>query len=276
MGIAGKLSRGQGTGDMRYGRKHAIWRGWLAAACLLVTGPVAAAPESRIESEVAAVEAAAEDAYIQALAHFDQAMAQAPRDASVAVERCEFIQRHTDPESGRYLPRAEADAEACDRSLDAWATAPETQVYRFEQDWDDEARKRGDALLARAESWPPALRRRLAAGLADRYRYAEDADARAQELAILAADLGDGSYVASAVAALAKTGKTKRALALLDRAPPADSDWGASERVRAALDLPLDDAARRELQRQQKAGWQSPLSASSVRWPSRTSGAKGI
>jgi membrane protease YdiL (CAAX protease family) len=238
---------------MRYGTMRAIARGWVAAY-LLAAWPVGADTGSRVEQEVATVEAAAESAYAQSLARFDQAMIKAPRDASLAVERCQFIQSHTDPESGRYIERADTDAEACERGLDAWAAAPETQVYRFEQEWGDDARKRGDALLARAESWPPALRRRLAAGLAMRYRYVGGENARGKDLTILAAELGDGEHVGPAVEALAKTGETKRALALLQRAPPAETDWVASGRVRAALDLPLNDAARREMQRQQAAG----------------------
>jgi hypothetical protein len=109
---------------MRYGTMRAIARGWVAA-CLLAAWPVAADTGSRVEQEVATVEAAAESAYAQSLARFDQAMVQAPRDASLAVERCQFIQSHTDPESGRYIERADTDAEACERGLDAWAAAPD-------------------------------------------------------------------------------------------------------------------------------------------------------
>lgn len=76
---------------MRYGRKRATWRDWLTAVCLLAVGQAAAATQSRIESEVAAVEAAAQSAYEQALTRFDETSKQAPA-AAIAVERCEFIQ----------------------------------------------------------------------------------------------------------------------------------------------------------------------------------------
>ena len=239
---------------MQDGKQRAISRGRWVLVCLLGVAPFAAASDSRVEAEVAAVEAAAEGAYAASLARFDQALVEAPRDAALAVERCEFIQRHTDPESGRYLARADADAEDCERKLEAWKDAPETQVFRFEQDWGDDARAAGDALLAKAGSWPPALRQRLASGLADRYRYAEGHEARASELMILAAELGDADNVGTAVEALVEAGNPQRALALLQRAAPADTDWVASGRVRAALALPGRDIALRELRRHVAAG----------------------
>lgn len=234
---------------MRYGVMPAIARGFLVM-CLLATGPLVADEGSRVEEESTGVEAAAEAAYSQALARFDEAIRQSPREAGAAVERCEFILQFTDVEGGWFLERASADAEACEQGLDAWATAPETQVYRFEQDWSDDARKHGDALLERADGWPPKLRQRLVAGLAERYRYAEDGDReRERTVTVLAAELGDAGSIGPAVEALWATGEPERAIALLRRSAPAESDWLATGRVRAALKLPLADAARHELRR---------------------------
>lgn len=233
---------------------RAALRAGLAFICLLLASFAAAADDSRVEAEVAAVDAAMASAYEQALGRFDQAMQQAPRDASLAIARCEFMQRHSDPEGGHYLERAEADLEACERSLDAWAEAPAVLIHRFEQQWGDDAQKAGDALLARSDSWPPALRRRLAAGLAERYRYSDKTRARGNELVILAAELGNGQHVGAAAKALAEAGEEKRAQSLLQNAAPADSDWIASERVRAALALPGSVIALRELQRHMAAG----------------------
>jgi membrane protease YdiL (CAAX protease family) len=231
-------------------RKHAV-ACVIAGLCSLAAPAFAA---TRVEQADKAVDAAMDSAYAQALADFDRAIASNPGDAALAVSRCEFIGQFTDSEGGRYLERAETDLDACNQKLEALAKAPEVQVYDFANDWDDDAMARGDALLAGASHWPLPLRRKLAADLASRYRYKPHVDQHGKQVIIQAAELGDGASIGEAVAALVEAGEATRAQALLDRAPAAESDWTANERVRAALKLPDTRAARNELFRQQKAG----------------------
>ena len=166
------------------------------------------ADAARLEQGVArSSRPGAEAAYVEVLARYLQAEEQAPGDASLVVERCEFVQRHADPESGRYLARTGADAEACERSLDALAESPEVLVYRFEQEWGDEARASGEALLARSTSWPVPLQRRIAAGLVERYRYADDGAERKDELLVAAAELDHGESTGPAAQLLAERGE---------------------------------------------------------------------
>lgn len=245
----GIVRMNSGTGDMRSGGMRVVSRAGLMMSCLLGASHVAAADAARLEQGVAFVEAGAEAAYVEVLARYRQAAEQAPGDASLAVERCEFVQRHADPESGRYLARTGADAEACERSLDALAESPEVLVYRFEQEWGDEARASGEALLARSTSWPVPLQRRIAGGLVERYRYADDGAERKDQLLVAAAELDHGESTGPAAQLLAERGEYERACALLDTAGPAEEDWIASGRVRAALAMPGSAPATRELRR---------------------------
>ena len=232
-----------------------IWKravgGVMACMCLLA-GP--AFGDMRAEQAGKTVDAAIDSAYAQALTDYDQAIEQRPGDAALAVSRCEFIGGFTDSEGARYLERAETDLDKCNESLGPLRDTPEVQVYDFTMDWDGGATQRGEALLGRAEHWPLPLRRKLASDLASRYRYKPNAGERGKKIAIQAAELGDGASISEAVTALVEAGEARRAQALLDRAPAAESDWMASKRVRAALDLPDEQAARKEALREQKAG----------------------
>lgn len=213
-----------------------------------------AGAQARAEQAGKAVDEAMEAAYSQALAEYDQAIAKAPRDAALAVSRCEFIAQFNDEEGGRYLERSGADLEACNGKLDPLRGTPEVQVHDFEGDWEDDALARGDALLATSANWPLPLRRRLATDLAARYRYGHENSERGKQVAIQAAELGDDASIGDAAVALIGDGEIARAQALLDHARPAESDWTAAERVRAAMGLPDKRAARDELLRQQRAG----------------------
>lgn len=229
-------------------------RGCVVVCTLLITGLALA--DTRMEQETRAVDAAFDSAYMQALANFDLDMGESAGDAALAVNRCEFIQQFTDSEGGRYLERAEADLDECNGKLKSLESFPEVQVYDFENDWDDGATQRGEALLAKSAGWPLPLRKKLVADLASRYRYKPGNDDGRKKVIIQAAELGDDASMSEAVAALIEVGEAERAQALLDHAPPARSDWFASKRVRAALDLPDKQAARNELLRQQKANRQ--------------------
>ncbi|MDH5832840.1 type II CAAX endopeptidase family protein [Luteimonas kalidii] len=226
-----------------------VLRAGLVVSCLLAGSYAAAREGSRLEQEVAHVDSATEAAYVEVLARYAQATEPGADDASLIVERCEFIERYSDPEAGRFLARSEADAEACEDSLDALGDAPEVLVHRFERTWDEDARESGEALLARSDTWPMPLRRRMTAALAERYRYADDKQGRRDDLLVAAAELGHGEHVGPAVKAMVETGEYRRATVLLERAGPATDDWIASERVRAALAMPDRAVSLRELQR---------------------------
>jgi membrane protease YdiL (CAAX protease family) len=228
-----------------------IAAGAIACMCLLVPPAFA---DTRAEQASEAVDSATAAAYAQALAEFDQAVAQDPKDAALAVSRCEFIEQFTDSEGGRYLERADGDLDACEQHLETLQDSPEVRIHQLENEWGDEAIEDGRALLSQSAAWSLPLRRKLLESLAMHYRYKADGDPEATEIAIQAAELGDVDSIDEAVAALLRTGDAKRAQALLDHAPPAESDWMASKRVRSAVDMPDVQAARREVQRQQAAG----------------------
>lgn len=229
---------------------------WIAAgaiACLwLLTAPAFA--DTRADQASKAVDDAASAAYAQALVDFDQAVTASPRDAALAVSRCEFIAQFTDSESGRYLERAEDDLGACDSGLKLLQNSPEVRAYQFAHDWGDGAVERGRAMLDKSADWPLQARQQLAKTLAMRLRYGAKRDPDATKVFIQAAELGDVDSIDEAVAALLREGEVKRAQVLLENAPPAENDWMAGKRIRSAVQLPDPQLARRELRRERAAG----------------------
>lgn len=238
---------------------------WLRSSCAAIlvvlawTGcAFAADPASDLTpaSGLERVQAGKADAYHEVLAEFDAAIHASPDDPTLAVSRCQFIGQFTD-EDYEWIESAAADFKACREGVEArWPTDPNVQLFALDQLWGEEATTRGETLLRGADAWPAALRRRLLTRLSEDYDNRDGTSARGGELAVMAAQLGETSRVAAAVAYLAAKGESTPAQALLRQAPAATTAWQASRRVTAALALSDHAAALAELRRYQQADFE--------------------
>lgn len=227
-----------------------------AAVLLLWISGASAAPDSVPTPEAGAneVQARKVEAYRNVLASFDRALQAAPQDAALAVGRCRFIGQYVDDEYGDWVDTAPGEFEACRKGLtEHWKDAPVAQLYALRQLWGEEAVEAGEALVKQSARWPVALRGELLATVSAAQE--EDNPARAGELAVQAVRLGDASRVADAVHHLASQGRHAEAARLLVAASPAEHQYAATARVKAALELPARDAALVELRRYAAADW---------------------
>lgn len=228
-------------------------------ACLLgYAGPVAAqsmAPAgmpASTDDAVARVQAGRTGAYERVLAEYDAAVAAAPSDPAIAVERCRFVSQFTD-EDYDWVERAPGDLENCLRQIDArWPKDPRVRLFRLDQVYGEDAIALGKPWVDEAGAWPVELRRQLFAKLSS--AYGDDDKIHGGDFAVQAAELGDAGSIPAAVERLADAGEAKRAQALLREAKPAASGWTASRRVEAAMKLPDRFAALREMRRYDGAG----------------------
>jgi membrane protease YdiL (CAAX protease family) len=225
----------------------ALGQGSALAQALQAEGVVPDQPTA--DAGLERVRSARLDAYREVLADFDAATRSAPDDVAAAVNRCEYIGKFTDDESGDWLDSAYDDFERCAEDLKAkWPRAPQAQLFALDQLWGKEAVAFGEPLLAAADHWPSAWRKHLFTAMSDAYN-SQDKSQRAGELAVAAARLGEPSCVARAVTYLAGKREFAAAQTLLRSAPAATDAWSASKRVSAAMALPRRDAAREELLR---------------------------
>jgi len=227
----------------------------LVAAAVLVSGCAFAAADNMPSPEhgVEFVREQKAVAYRNVLQRFDIAIQAAPHDATLAVERCTFINRFTD-EDYDPVESAPEDFAACQKWLrQSYADAPEVQLFLQTQLWGEEGTKAGEALLKRSERWPQAVRGAFLAHLSEVHAY-EDNDERAGELAVEASRLGDTSRLDKAIEYLASKKKFAEAGQLLAKAPLGENEWDARSRIEAALKLPDGRVALAELRRSQDAG----------------------
>ncbi|MUV14386.1 CPBP family glutamic-type intramembrane protease [Noviluteimonas gilva] len=148
-------------------RTFGIWLAGLMALGTFVGGARAEAATSIAAREQ--VEAAAATAYRDALARFDAAQAAAPDDVALAIERCTFSDGYTDVEYGTYVESAQADAAACQAQLDKrFPNAPEVVLFKLDRVYGEKDAVQGmERWLPASEQWPPKLRARLYANLAN-------------------------------------------------------------------------------------------------------------
>ena len=177
-------------------------RAWTMVALCWAGTVFAAGPEGppkvpTADQAYASVEGRKAVAYRDALAQFDAAERLAPKDAALAVERCEFIAHFTDEEYD-WIETASDDYDACVASLSKrLPDAPEVALFELENAWGDDAVDRAEALLPRSKSWPAPLRARLLAKLSASLEATDHA--RAGDYALQAAKLGDASELPTAV-----------------------------------------------------------------------------
>lgn len=229
------------------------------AAASLVVG--ASERSEALRDSIEVVDARMDAAYSEVLGRHDADIASNPHDAGRAVARCEFIGAFSDAETGRYVAGAPEAFEACvDGLAESTPGDPLVRVYLFEQGRLADAEGAADTLLADSASWPGDLRKRVAATL---YWETNDDAARAGDLAVTAAQLGDSQLVGRAVRHLAGLGDDATATALLGDSAPAGSNYSATGRVEAALLLAEPGIALAELRRQEAAGRQvdAPMAA---------------
>lgn len=235
-------------------------RAWtMAALCwagtALAAGPGGAQKVPTADEAYASIEARKTVAYRDALAQFDAAQRLAPRDAALAVGRCEFIGYFAD-EDYDWIETASDEYDACVADLSKrLPDAPE--VALFELDYvlgEDDALARAEALLPKSKSWPAPLRARLLAKLSASLPATDQA--RAGDYALQAAKLGDASELPTAVRHLVREKKFDAAMTLLESTPPTDDGSQASARVRVAMELPDTFAPRRVLHAHEHAGVQ--------------------
>ncbi|WP_157981412.1 CPBP family intramembrane glutamic endopeptidase [Cognatilysobacter tabacisoli] len=229
--------------------RTALWRLIASAAFVTVSSAAFAQAAPDPQESVELVKARKADAYREVLQRFDAALQAAPKDAALAVKRCEYIAAFTDEEYGEWVEGAPAELEACQQHLTtAHPRSPEARLYLQQQLWGEEAVEAGEALLKQADAWAPALRAKLLAHLSEMHGY-EDNDARAGELAVQSVGLGDRTRLATAVEYHASQQEYAAGARLLAQAPPADERWIAEGRIKAALALPDGRVALGELRR---------------------------
>lgn len=235
---------------------HVALRTLAAAMLLWVHAGFASEGMPTSETGARQVQARKQAEYRNVVDRFDQAIANAPNDAALAVERCRFIGRYVDDEYGDWVESGAVDFEACQAALrERWSASPVAQMFALEQLWDDEeVVERANELLPHADDWPVPLRRQL-------YTQASQAEEnngsfdRAGALAVEAAKLGEPTRVARAVRFLAGRGEHEQAARLLASVPPAQEQWTARGRVEAAFELTDRKAAVRELARHENDEW---------------------
>lgn len=215
----------------------------LAGACGSFWGVHAHAAESlpRDESAVHAwLEERHSGLYREMLARYDVATRAAPDDAALALARCRLMSAYTDEEFAWLQEAYDALAPCVDDVATRFPDVPEVQLYAFREDWSDDALVRGEALIADSSGWKEDTRRALHAELASRYRIEGD-EKRANELAVVAARLGDPISVPAAARQLIAAGDQAGATALLLETPLPEYDGSLGPRIDAAL--LLDDPA---------------------------------
>jgi len=230
-------------------------RAWLPAMATMLfmsSAAVAATENLSVDGGVRQVAERKLDGYREVLQQFDAAIAAAPDDAALAVQRCDFISAFTDEEYD-WVEAAPDDFDACSAELlQRHGDAPEVHLFQLDQGWGKEALAEGEALLPVATKWPEPMRARLFAKLSEFAQYGSSGN-RAGTYAVQAAELGDSSRIAEAVRHLAREAEQQRAAQLLAAAPAADSEWVASQRINAALELADGSVALAELRRYDRA-----------------------
>ncbi|KGQ20514.1 Abortive infection protein [Lysobacter dokdonensis DS-58] len=179
-------------------RTFGMWGAGLLAL-VMCAGVARAETAPDIKAATAHVEAGAAAAYREQLARFDAAQAAAPDDAALAVARCEFIAQYTDEEYGISVASAPEDFDACEAHvLDRMPNAPEVALFKLDRICVlEKSLAEGERLLKVSTQWPPAMRARLLAKLA------ELDDAKAQRYALDAVRLDANAPVDDATLARA-------------------------------------------------------------------------
>lgn len=232
-------------------------RRWCMAALLLLSGggvahAAAVMPSSGSvpvpdhDQALEAVTNAKETAYREMLARFD---ASESSGAASLVARCRFIGNYTEEDYGDWIASASEDYEAClERLRQRWASAPEAQLFLYQQMWGEDAVAEGAALIDRATAWPTPVRAALYARqslLLDSLQQGE----KAAEMALRAARLGESNSVPLAVDAVLAKRDEAGAARLLRDSPAATDAWRADKRLAAALKIKDARIALEELRR---------------------------
>jgi hypothetical protein len=194
-------------------------------------------------------------AYAKLLSAYDQAQKQLPGDVTLAVARCNLIQRFAWSEDLTWSDVASKDLDACRKRVEQqFPTNPDALLFNLEQRYGKEAASYGEPLVARSAAWTAAQRARLRAALSRAYALLKD-DKRAGEEAVLAARLDpDSRQLTEAVRYLGTHGKVKEGVAMLAASPVAKAAWLEAQRINVAVDALTPAAALDELHRATKAG----------------------
>ncbi|MCT7313276.1 CPBP family intramembrane metalloprotease [Ralstonia sp. CHL-2022] len=204
---------------------------------------------------VAQVQNLERQGYEEMLSAYRQALQESPREASLAIAQCTFIQRFAWAEDSTWSDAASKDFEACQTVLEAqYASDPEASLFPLEHRYGKAAVSYGQLLLARASAWTPAQRARLHAALSKAYGTTQDEQQSGQQ-AVLAVQLDPRSdRLVTAIRHLAKNGEVGYATKLLGVAPLSQNVWQEAMRIKTALEVLPAAAARDELRRAQMAG----------------------
>lgn len=193
--------------------------------------------------------------YREIVATFDAAVRAQPRDAALALARCQFMRNYAWAEDLQWAEKAQSDLTACLQNLKAtFADNPDVSVSLMENVYGKDAVTQGEALLPKARNWPAEYRARLHAALSNAYQATQD-NRNAGVQAVEAAELSpDTPVLLTAVHHLATTGEKTEARRLLMDAPTPKFPWQAIGRINTALDVLPGPTARELLLRMQTAG----------------------
>ncbi len=195
------------------------------------------------------------NSYQQVLDLYRHAQSERPRDASLALAQCKFIERFTWSDDLAWSDLAAKDFEACRTALDKrFSTNPEAALYVLEHRFGADAIAYGAPLVARSNDWDATQRARLHSAISRGYATVRD-ETRAGQEAVLAVQLDPASdRLVDAMRYLAKTGRAQDAGKLLSAAPVAKLPWQEVARIKAAVDILPPSAASDEMHRAQRAG----------------------
>ncbi|CAB3768306.1 CPBP family intramembrane glutamic endopeptidase [Paraburkholderia solisilvae] len=193
-------------------------------------------------------------AYEKMLGAYSAAQQQRPDDVTLALARCNFIQRFTWSEDLAWIDDASHDLDACRAQLEKqFPSNAEALLFNLDHRYGKDATSYGEPLVAQSAGWTSAQRARLHAALSRAYALQKN-DTRAGEEAVLAIHLDPASdRLVDAVRYLAKKGKTPEATALLAASPLPKNAWQEVARINIAVDALSPAAARAELRRAEQA-----------------------
>lgn len=186
---------------------------------------------------------------------YQAALTQHPRDVSLAVAQCGFIQRFAWSEDLDWSDAAVKDLTACQHMLDErFAGQPDAALFVLEHRYGKDAVTYGEPLLARSSDWTETQRTRLHAALSRAYSAVKD-DKRAGEEALRTVELDPTNpCLVEALRYLVRSKRAAEAQRLLAGAPVAKTIWFEAQRINTAAELFPGPQARDELMRARYAG----------------------
>lgn len=201
------------------------------------------------------VDAASQAKYRQMVASYAAAVRAHPDDATLALARCNFMQRFAWSEDLAWADDAGLDFTHCQQDLRAkFAAVPAVALYLLEHVYGKEAIEQGTRILRNVDGWSLKDQARVHAALSRAYDVTKDKPNAGLQAVAAAQQDPDTPVMLNAVRYLADTGRKDDAKRLLMSAPVPKQQWTASGRINVAFDVLPSPVARDLLLRTQHAG----------------------